>query len=380
MIRVGFILSVSKEWMGGLNYFKNLFYAINEYKKNNIEIYIFTGNKIDKNIKEEFKKYGNIVQDTIFDTGSITWWLWKISDRLFNTQILLEFVLRKYRLDVLSHSDVVNSKKFKTINWIPDFQYVHLPNMFSEKEINNLNRRYKKFSDLSDGVVLSSYDALNDYKNLYLEKQNAHVLHFVSQPASIGQIQTSKYKEEFFRKYEITDKFFYIPNQFWKHKNHIVVFEAVKILKDKGIQCNIVCTGHLKDYRNEEHIHFLQSFIENNELSNNIKLLGLVPYEEVFNFIQYSQAVINPSLFEGWSSTVEECKSVQKHMILSDINVHKEQYPSATFFTKDDSIDLANILTDYQTNISSEINEELLKNRTYNFAVQYHNILKRVLQ
>jgi glycosyltransferase involved in cell wall biosynthesis len=380
MIRVGFIPAVSKEWMGGLNYFKNLFYAINEYKKSDIEIYIFTGNKIDKNIKEEFKKYGNIVQDAMFDTGSLTWWLWKISDRLFSTQILLEFVLKKYKLDVLSHSSVVNSKKFKTINWIPDFQYIHLPNMFSKKEINNLNRRYKKFSDLSDGIILSSFDALNDYKNIYQNKQNSHVLHFVSQPSNIGQLQSLQHKEEFFRKYQITDKYFYVPNQFWKHKNHIVVFESVKILSEQGIQCKIICTGHLKDYRNEEHIHFLQSFIENNELSDNIKLLGLVPYEDVFNFIQYSQAVINPSLFEGWSSTVEECKSVQKNMILSNINVHKEQYPSATFFSKDDSIDLANILANYEPVVSSEISQELLVNRTYTFAEQYHNILKRVLQ
>ena len=36
-------------------------------------------------------------------------------------------------------------------------------------------------------------------------------------------------------------------------------------------------------------------------------------------------AVINPSTFEGWSSTVEEAKVLCKRVILSNIPPHKEQ-------------------------------------------------------
>jgi glycosyltransferase involved in cell wall biosynthesis len=38
-----------------------------------------------------------------------------------------------------------------------------------------------------------------------------------------------------------------------------------------------------------------------------------------------STALINPSLFEGWSTTVEEAKSTGTPMILSDLGVHREQ-------------------------------------------------------
>jgi hypothetical protein len=35
--------------------------------------------------------------------------------------------------------------------------------------------------------------------------------------------------------------------------------------------------------------------------------------------------LINPSLYEGWSTTVEEGKIFNKKMILSHLKVHKEQ-------------------------------------------------------
>jgi hypothetical protein len=43
-------------------------------------------------------------------------------------------------------------------------------------------------------------------------------------------------------------------------------------------------------------------------------------------------AVINPSLFEGWSTSVEESKSRGKAVIHSDIPVHCEQAPARGYF------------------------------------------------
>ena len=45
-----------------------------------------------------------------------------------------------------------------------------------------------------------------------------------------------------------------------------------------------------------------------------------------------SIAVINPSLIEGWSTTVEEAKSLGVPLILSDIPVHREQNQEVMFF------------------------------------------------
>jgi hypothetical protein len=57
-------------------------------------------------------------------------------------------------------------------------------------------------------------------------------------------------------------------------------------------------------------------------------------------------AVIQPSLFEGWSTVLEDARALGKTVIASDIAVHREQNPpGCSFFTKDSSEDLADAIT-----------------------------------
>lgn len=380
MIKVGFIGAVSKEWMGGLNYFNNLLFAIDSLNNKELQIFVFVGKKTDEDIKNMFRKYATVIEDRIFDRKSLKWFLMKLEQKIFKTNFLLENILKKYDIQVLSHSSITKFKNIKTINWIPDFQHIHLPQMFSKKEIENRDKSFIQIIKESDVVVLSSFDALKDLRKFSSEYQNkARVLQFVSQPNSRYFELNENDKNNVLKKYDIKDEFFYIPNQFWKHKNHMTVFTAINELKKDGIQICVVCTGHLADYRNKTYIDEIKNFIKINNLEKNIKLLGLVEYEDVFALIKFSKAVINPSLFEGWSSTVEECKSVEKNMILSDLDVHKEQYPNATFFERNSVESLKNILKSYKKeNIDSNI--ESLEIRTKKFADTYVSICNEVLK
>ena len=380
MIKVGFIGAVSKEWMGGLNYFNNLLFAIDSLNNKELQIFVFVGKKTDEDIKNMFRKYATVIEDRIFDRKSLKWFLMKLEQKIFKTNFLLENILKKYDIQVLSHSSITKFKNIKTINWIPDFQHIHLPQMFSKKEIENRDKSFIQIIKESDVVVLSSFDALKDLRKFSSEYQNkARVLQFVSQPNSRYFELNENDKNNVLKKYDIKDDFFYMPNQFWKHKNHMTVFTAINELKKDGIQICVVCTGHLADYRNKTYIDEIKNFIKINNLEKNIKLLGLVEYEDVFALIKFSKAVINPSLFEGWSSTVEECKSVEKNMILSDLDVHKEQYPNATFFERNSVESLKNILKNYKKeNIDSNI--ESLEIRTKKFADTYVSICNEVLK
>ena len=76
-------------------------------------------------------------------------------------------------------------------------------------------------------------------------------------------------------------------------------------------------------------------------------ILGKSPYQDVQALTIESKALINPSLFEGWSTIVEEAKSLGKRIILSDINVHKEQNPDGgIYFPVHDAEKLAKIMID----------------------------------
>jgi len=379
MIRVGFIGAMSKEWMGGVNYFKNLLYALNSMRIKELEIFVFVGKKTDEDIKNMFKKHATVIEDSLFDTKSIKWFFSKIGFNIFGSHFFLENLLNQYDLEILSHSFITRIRNIKTINWIPDFQHIHLPNMFSKEEVEKRNKSFMDIIKFSDAVVVSSNDAMKDLMNFApFYKSKAKVLHFVSQPHESYYKFDKNNLNKLNEKYKLKDDFFYIPNQFWKHKNHLIVLKALGELKREGCEINLVCSGYLNDYRNKNYIEQIKEFILKNNLSKNIKLLGLVDDEDVYGLIKLSKAVINPSIFEGWSSTVEECKSVGKNMILSDIDVHKEQYPSAIFFERNSVESLKNAIKDYKEDYSNN-KIEALDIRTKKYADAYVNLSKSII-
>ncbi len=58
----------------------------------------------------------------------------------------------------------------------------------------------------------------------------------------------------------------------------------------------------------------------------------MVDFDDVHALIRQACCVLNPSLYEGWSTTVEETKTIGKPMVLSDLEVHREQDPPATLY------------------------------------------------
>ena len=85
MIKVGFVGAVSEEWMGGLNYFKNLLYAIKKLNSRELQVYVFVGKKTDVEIKRMFQKYATVVEDSLFDRKSLKWYFMKIETKIFKT-------------------------------------------------------------------------------------------------------------------------------------------------------------------------------------------------------------------------------------------------------------------------------------------------------
>jgi glycosyltransferase involved in cell wall biosynthesis len=82
--------------------------------------------------------------------------------------------------------------------------------------------------------------------------------------------------------------------------------------------------------------------VEHRGIQANFRYLGMIPSSHVYALLRSTAALINPSSFEGWSTTVEEAKSFGAPMILSDIGVHREQAADrALYFGLEDPSALA---------------------------------------
>ena len=225
--------------------------------------------------------------------------------------------------------------------WIPDFQYKHLPHLFSETEFNNREARNKNLAEQSPILAFSSQHALNDYQKFFPKNSsNAYLLRFVSN-ANKEWFKSDAIAVQ--QKFNLPDNFFIVCNQFWKHKDHPTVIRAMGLLKQKGIEITVICTGATEDFRNPDYYPSLIKLAQELGVENQLKVLGFISRYDQIQLIRRSLAIIQPSLFEGWSTVVEDGRSLGKHIFLSNFEVHLEQNPPNTwFFEMGNSKDLAN--------------------------------------
>lgn len=347
MIKIAFLVDYA-HYNGGLNYINSLLSALALVNDGSVSPYVFVGNDLSLFHVDRFKINATVVQSPYFTRKSPHWFVHKCVYKTMGILWPINRLMSDYGIDIVSHSEVCGyNLSYKTMCWIPDFQFKKLPNMYSFVDRLRANRLYLKYCKQSDILVLSSYDSknhLSKYSGEYLDK--ARVLQFVVTPDhNVYDMTLDNKGSDLENHYCIKGKYFYLPNQFWKHKNHLAVFKAVKLLKDRGVDVTVICSGAMQDFRNKDHINNLCNYLKENNLIENIKLLGVIPYEHVQYFMRNCVSIINPSLFEGWSTTVEEAKSLGKNIILSNINVHLEQNPAGgSYFAPDDPVALSEIV------------------------------------
>ena len=344
MIRVGFVMAYADQnWMGGINYLSNLLHSVMRMSDRKIEPVLILPAGTPEKIMAGFPKV-EVIHTAMVDYSSNFRLARKLVAKVLFRDVFLENFLRRHDIDVLSHSDHLGLfSKLPTICWIPDFQHRRLPGFFKPEELSGRDKGYREIARHCSTLVLSSRDAQSDLKNFIpAAVAKSRVLNFVS---GMGAGVESTSLEVLKDKYGISSSYLHLPNQFWAHKNHGVVIEALGILKARGKPVLVLSTGHTKDVRQPGYFEKMQSRVDQLDVADCFRVLGLVPYEDMSGLMRNSAAVINPSLFEGWSTTVEESKSLGKTIILSDIPVHREQSPEhGVYFDPKNPEKLANAI------------------------------------
>jgi glycosyltransferase involved in cell wall biosynthesis len=386
MIRVGFVCAFDSGWLGGTNYFRNLLTALYENPAREIEAIIFVGNKIPSRNLDGLPTV-KIVRSRLLAHGSLPWLIRKLWFRTFSRDLFFERLLKKHSVDVLSHSDYLGKNaSIPTIGWIPDFQHVRLPEYFSAGEIKGRDRIFHNLCRFCTGIIVSSYDAQSDLQEFAPGcKRKSEVLQFVVKPPEPNVSLPSRKELEL--RYRFSGNYFLLPNQFWKHKNHRVVIEALGALNREGKRVLVLATGNTEDYRHPAFFSFLMEKAKELGVQDDFRPLGVVPFRDLAALMQYSIAIINPSFFEGWSTTVEEAKSIGKPVLLSDIPVHREQNPVlATYFSPNNPNELAEILwNDWSKPCADEVArvEEAFRMTAkcrLEFSKRYQEIVFKVLE
>ena len=294
---------------------------------------LFVGNEVEEDLLLPFQrlKTVEVVRSGGFDS------------RYFNSHLTRAFLLGKNRaaerefvrhaIDAVFEPAVFYGWRFSipTIAWMPDFQHRNLPQHF--RKTTYLKREIRWRMQVASGrhMLLSSEDARRDCETFYpASRGKTSVVRFAVMPRPDALALDPA---AIASRYGLPRQYYFLPNQFWRHKNHSLVIKALAALKERGVDITVAVSGRKQDPYNRDHYSQIESMIESFGVGRNFRVLGMIPYAHLIALMRGCQALINPSLCEGWSTTVEEAKSLGVPMILSDLSVHREQAsPNTEFF------------------------------------------------
>jgi glycosyltransferase involved in cell wall biosynthesis len=342
--KIGIIYNVTDDWIGG-KYYLDSIVAVLKRNDSLFDLYIFSADHHKGSNDGRFYRYKlNIIERILQKLGGKLSLLTDIYLKVFRSKTIKKLMSFDSFFPVINDIIFAKLPDFKKMYWIPDFQENHYPDFFKKWEIIQRIALQVNVAYSDAKLILSSIIARNDFMRLYPQACcNIVIIQFISslyfQEYDIpdyGKLQ---------KKYCISDGYFVCSNQFWAHKNHIVIVNALLFLKASCSNIKVFFTGKEYDYRDPEYIFKLKEMVKILKLENNIIFLGFISRIEQIALIKYAKAVIQPSLSEGWNTTIEDAKFLGKEVIASDIDVHREQLnEKGYFFSPNDAESLAGIL------------------------------------
>ena len=266
-MRIALISDALYKWDGGIDFLSNIAIVLNEESKihSDLELFLYIPKDaawvklikkilLGRNATDDQRK---VILLNVFKT--------------INIPIEVVWYNKMPRQPFLRDS----GKKLDTpwISYIPDLQEKHLPELFSKEELADRERLYKRIVKDAKYILTTSKSVKKDVNMYFPNKCKIYSTPFAPIATSQFAIENSCDMS----KYHLPEKYFVVSNQFWAHKSHDTVFNAMEIIYKKGIRnVHLYCTGVMADYRGDAYQKRLNNLLQNLECKKNIHILGYI--------------------------------------------------------------------------------------------------------
>lgn len=211
----------------------------------------------------------------------------------------------------------------------PEFPEVRDFNQFQIRERNYQNSLASAFVILTDSLRLA--DAVS--RRYGVDSERLLAMPFAPSPFLVDSLAVDK--ATVLKKYGLEEDYFFYPGQFWAHKNHIRILEALLILRGSGVKLKVIFSGG--DKGNCSHV---EDFVAKHALGEQIKLLGFVPAEEMRGLYEGCIAVVMPTYFGPTNLPPLEAWVIGKPLIYS-AHLKEQVGEAAICVNPDDAGELA---------------------------------------
>jgi glycosyltransferase involved in cell wall biosynthesis len=237
----------------------------------------------------------------------------------------LAALCRKHRLDVLvlSGFPLGPNFPFPWVGYIDDFQYKYYPDYYDPTARAKRDRFMARMVSEPRAVIMLSQAAVHDAER-YVSGIRAELttLPLAAVPAEEWFVERPGVREQ----YGVGPRYFMISNQFWVSKRHDIAFSAFQRLAQADSEIQLVCTGDTNDHRYPNYFPGLVKFLDAHDLSERVRILGLIPKLDQIALMKNCIATIQPTQFEGTPGGLSICDAISlgAPTIVSDIPVNRE--------------------------------------------------------
>jgi glycosyltransferase involved in cell wall biosynthesis len=209
-----------------------------------------------------------------------------------------------------------------------DMQEEYFPRFFSKFERLKRKLKNKALSKTASKILCESSFVRNDITKFTGVNKNKVIVIPFPPVQNFSNFTFSRAKaEEIKNKYKLPEKFIFYPAQCWFHKNHIKLVEAFNEVAQEVDDVSLVLTGSQQN----NYLNLMQN-IKELGLSQKVKHLGYVDYEELPYFYKLSQFLVMPTLFESISIPVFEAFALEVAVCCSKVVALPEQVGDAGIF------------------------------------------------
>ena len=348
-IIIGYVFESSPKFGGNFQTEISTALRLKNLRSDKIEIKFFSTNKNNLEILEKYdlqikyfnKKFTDLNIIKIYDllTGKL---IKKLFNFIFKINKFESFLLSN-SVDLVFFNQMSSTALFlKKIDYIVSFwDMAHLEYpLFPECKENyhSISAReyiYKTLADQSLYIIADSQEGMRKFLKRYnVEEKKLKIIY--SEPSS--QILKRKkvddnFSTEVLKKFEkLNKKFIFYPAQYWAHKNHIYIIEAISLMEKKNKELTAVFCGTDKN-----NLDYLKSFTKKLKLEKSIKFLDFLSEDELNELYKNSFAIVVPTYFGPTNHLPIEGFYFEKPVFYSNIWSDTEQVKDAVI-----SIDLNN--------------------------------------
>lgn len=180
-------------------------------------------------------------------------------------------------------------------------------------------------------IVCSKLAKENVIRRFGVEPDRVEILPL--SPAPGTRLDDNSYQAGFVdikQKYQINGDYIYYPAQFWAHKNHVYILEAIALLKEKhDTELYAVFSG--SDKGNLNHVLAVAELLGIEHL---VKYVGFVRNEEVPSLYKQSLALVMPTYFGPSNLPPLEAFQLGVPVVYSDLPGLREQVGDAALLVE----------------------------------------------